>query len=125
MPFERDSLKSRFLSVDELQEWLRHELLNLDKEVNIRKEEATRFVGAYGRGELTPEEATDRYHLYQHRWFTPLDGHYAIKFDSDEALLAAIDRTRGRYVPLRELEQNRTRRSQKRENSGPETRGRD
>ncbi len=96
MAGDEPSSESSYLSPSDLRSWLVEEVKNTTKELQLRLAEAAAFVTAYGLGELTDsEEATERYHRYQHRWFQPLDGHQASFFQSDEDLLARIDTTRG------------------------------
>lgn len=66
--------ESNHLSVKDMQDWLSQELRDLDKARELRIKEATGFVEAYARGELTSREASERLTLYEDRWGEALPG---------------------------------------------------
>lgn len=56
------------LSPAEMRDWLRQEVRDLTKALELRVQDATEFVTSYGLGELTPTEAMDRLMKYTQRW---------------------------------------------------------
>jgi hypothetical protein len=97
------------MSVDEMRRWLAQELKDVDKARELRTKEATGFVEAYARGELTPDAASDRLMAYEDRWGEPLGVASALPHLSDEEILAIMDRGRAEAQSRMRLAQHRLR----------------
>jgi hypothetical protein len=95
MPNDITADRPAFLSPKEMQEWLLQELQDSTKAHELRVTSATEIATAYALGELTPEQAHERFVRHSVRWGEALPGTHAFKFSSDDQLLAAIDRVRG------------------------------
>jgi hypothetical protein len=118
MPDESLTEKYGHLSPQDLRNWLLHEIADSAKAHELRVKEATEFVTAYAVGELTPDQALERLFQYEHRWGESLPGTHAADDSKNEQILAAIDRTRGKFTPLRELNEDFQKRFGKREERG-------
>jgi hypothetical protein len=87
-----DEPEGDFMSVAEMREWFAQEQKDLDKARELRIKEATGFIEAYSRGELTPKEAMGRLIAYEDRWGEPLGVASAMPHVSDEEILAKMDK---------------------------------
>jgi hypothetical protein len=77
----------------QMREWLTDELRGLNKAVELRTKDATDFVTAYERGELTEEQMTARLDRYQSRWGdSPIRGVMVTDKMTDEEVLARLDK---------------------------------
>jgi hypothetical protein len=56
------------LTPDDMRNWLRQEVSELSKAMELRVQDATDFVTAYALGKLTPAQAQARLNRYQDRW---------------------------------------------------------
>ena len=65
---------SDFLSVKDMRETLEDEIHDVMKSAELRIREFSDFTAAYAAGELTPEQATDKYHRYMDKWGEALPG---------------------------------------------------
>jgi hypothetical protein len=75
------------------------ELHGLRKSVELRTKDATDFVTAYERGELTEEQMTARLDRYQSRWKdSPVRGVNVTEKMTDEEILAHLDKRRATAV---------------------------
>jgi len=82
------------MSVADMRQWFAQEQRDLDKARELRIKEATGFVEAYARGELTPEAAMKRLIAYEDRWGSPLGLASAYPHLSDEQILEIMDKAR-------------------------------
>jgi beta-galactosidase/beta-glucuronidase len=82
------------LSVREMQDWLKQELLDSSKAHALRAKEATEFVTKYAEGKMTPETAMQKLLDYEIRWGEALYGATAIPGKSDTEILREIDKAR-------------------------------
>jgi hypothetical protein len=79
-----------------MQGWLEREIADIHKAAELRIKDAERFVNAYARGELSPEEAEKRGYEYSERWGdSPLPGVFRSQGLSDDEILRLIDQARG------------------------------
>jgi outer membrane translocation and assembly module TamA len=88
--FERTGI----LSVRDLQNWMKQELLDSAKAHELRSKDATEFVTAYAEGKITPEQAQEALVQHDRRWGEALPGAMAIPGASDEEIVRAIDGAR-------------------------------
>jgi len=80
------------ISPPEMRRWLKEEIADLTKAMQLRVTEATALVTDYAAGKITPQEAKERLEKYDRRWGEALPGASASKGVTDEEILAAIDR---------------------------------
>ena len=92
-----------FLTPEEAQGWLKEEIRDSAKALELRVKEATTFVAEYAAGRLTPEEANDHLVRYDQRWGEALYGASAFPGCSDEEILKAIDKARDETLHTRKL----------------------
>lgn len=71
---EHHQMPNEFLSPQEMQDWLRQELKDLAKSVELRTTQAASFVIEYAMGKLTAEEADNHLQDYRNHWPEPLPG---------------------------------------------------
>jgi hypothetical protein len=109
---------SAFLTPKEIQQWLMQEILDSAKAHELRVRDATELATAYALGELTPEEAHERFLQYDNRWGESLPGTHAFKGSPDDQLLASVDKARGSYPPSRALRDRLQTRVTKKEDQG-------
>ena len=77
-----------------MQGWLEREIADIMKATELRIKDATKFVNAYARGEITADEAAKRNYQYSERWGEALPGILRSKGLSDEEILKRIDQVR-------------------------------
>jgi hypothetical protein len=87
----RKATEQEYLSPHNLRQWLRQEKADLAKATELRLKDATEFVTAYGAGQITPQEADQRFREYNRRWYEALPGTHATRSASDAEILAMID----------------------------------
>jgi hypothetical protein len=87
-----------YLSPKDMQGWMRQEIKDATKALELRIREATDFVSEYALGNLTPQEADERWSRYQHRWGEALPGATASEGLTDDEITRKIDQTRGDYT---------------------------
>lgn len=87
------------LSVTDMQSWLRQEIMDMTKASELRMKQATELVIAYAKGELTPEETSQRLFEYEQRWGAALRGATAGPHLLDDDILQRIDWTRKNFGP--------------------------
>ena len=92
-----------YLSAADMRDWLRQEIKDSAKAMDLRIREATDFVTAYSAGDITPEQADERQSRYYHRWGESLPGATVGEGISDEQILARIDSVSGPFETPREL----------------------
>jgi hypothetical protein len=88
--------ESDFLSAKKMEGWLRREIADAERALELRTRDAKDFVAAYSRGELSPEEAANRAHGYSVRWGDPLPGVPRSQGMTDEEILRRIDEARAK-----------------------------
>jgi hypothetical protein len=77
-----------------MQRWLEREIADITRAAELRIKDATRFVNAYARGEITSEKAAERGYQYSNRWGDALPGVPRSTGLSDEEILQTIDEAR-------------------------------
>jgi len=83
-------------SPEEMQGWLEREIADAARATELRIKEASSFVAAYTRGEISAGEAADRGYQYSCRWGEVLPGVWRSRGMTDEEILAKIDATRAK-----------------------------
>ena len=82
------------LTPDEMLDWLRREVIAVNKEAQLRVDDATKFVTEYARGSMSADEANDRFLRYGSRWGDALEGIHKVEGRTDQDILAEMDRAR-------------------------------
>lgn len=77
-----------------MQGWLEREIADIMRAAELRMKDATKFVNAYARGEITSEEAARRGYEYSNRWGDALPGVPRSTGLSDEEIVRTIDEAR-------------------------------
>jgi hypothetical protein len=77
-----------------MQGWLEREIADITRAAELRIKDASRFVNAYARGEITSEEAAKRGYEYSNRWGDALPGVPRSQGLSDQDILQTIDEAR-------------------------------
>jgi hypothetical protein len=83
-----------YLTVQDMQAWLRQELSDVAKATELRSRQAQALVNDYGAGKISSEVAEQRLSDYTRRWGEALPGTHASAGVPDDVLLAAIDESR-------------------------------
>lgn len=83
-----------YLTPDEMLDWLRREVIAVNKEAELRIRDATIIVTEYARGRISAEEADKRAAAYDLRWGDALRGVYAVEGKSDADILREMDADR-------------------------------
>ncbi len=79
------------LTPEEMREWLRQELADLTKAMELRVQDATDFVTGYALGKLSPEQAMKRLSTYEYRWGdSPIQGVITDPAMTNEAILRQL-----------------------------------
>jgi hypothetical protein len=78
--------QSDFLSPKEMQNWLLQEIRDSAKAHELRVNDATELATAYALGELTPEQAHERFIQHNTRWGEAIPGTYSGPRISDQAI---------------------------------------
>lgn len=86
--------ESEFPPPPGMQRWLEREISDIRKAAELRIKEATEFVDAYARGELSVNDAAHCSYEYENRWGEVLPGGFHCQGLSDQQILATIDETR-------------------------------
>jgi hypothetical protein len=94
MPEQKPPEGNDHLTVQETQSWLRQELSDLAKAMELRTRQAQALVNDYGAGKITPQAAEQLLSDYTRRWGEALPGTHASPSATDEMLLASIDEAR-------------------------------
>jgi len=89
-----DGEQEENMSLSDMRQWAEQELKDVAKAAELRAKEVDGIVNAYGAGQLTPQEATERHHQYEDRWGEALRGATMNEGLSDEAILARMDEVR-------------------------------
>ena len=92
-----------YLSPADMRDWLRQEIKDSAKALELRVREATDLVTAYSAGEITAEEADERQSRYHHRWGEALLGATVSQGITDEQILAKIDSVKRPFVTPRDI----------------------
>lgn len=87
------------LSVTDVQGWLRQEIMDITKAAELRMKQASEIVLAYAKGELTPEETSQRLFEYDERGVSALRGATAQTHLSDEEILQRMDWMQENFGP--------------------------
>jgi len=104
------------LSREEMQNWLRQELADLDRAVDLRTKEARDLVTTYAAGKISSREAQERFFKYNKRWPEALPGTHTVQGATDADILAEIDEARHPQFAERLIEKSK----QRPQKSGPE-----
>ena len=97
-----DSSNADFLSPKEIEKWLLQETRDSAKAHELRMKSAIELATGYILGELTPQQAHERFLQHGDRWGEALPGTHAFQNSTDDQLLAAIDRARSNaYTQIR------------------------
>jgi hypothetical protein len=88
--------ESDYPSAQRMQEWLAREIADIQKAAELRIKDATQFVNAYARAEITASEAESRGFRYAERWGDALPGVLRSQGLSDIEIIARIDEARDR-----------------------------
>lgn len=92
-PLETPDDPDRLQSPKDMRNWLHDEVWRVTKAAELQIKDATDFVTAYEAGDLTPEEADQRWGSYLRRWSeSPLEAINPNEGLTDEEILHAIDR---------------------------------
>jgi hypothetical protein len=94
MPDQKPLESNDHLTVQETQSWLRQELSDLAKAMELRTRQAQALVNDYGAGKISPQAAEQLLSDYTSRWGEALPGTHASASATDEMLLATIDEAR-------------------------------
>ena len=86
-----DEEKSDFPSPQEMEGWLQREIADIKRAAELRIKDATAFVTAYSKGEISQEEADERSYQYSRRWGEPIFGVFRSEGLSDEQVLKQLD----------------------------------
>jgi len=82
------------LTAKDLQNWLRQEVADSAKALELRLREATALVADYSQGKISPEDAAQKTYAFSRRWGDALPGTSAAPGRSDAEILEAIDKAR-------------------------------
>ena len=82
------------MTPEELKDWLAQEIRDSAKAHELRTKEVTEFVAAYSAGNISAEEAVERFRRYDKRWGEALYGVSAFPGTSDDEIVRAIDAAR-------------------------------
>lgn len=77
-----------------MQGWLEREIADSAKAMELRIKDASRFLSAYARGEISKDDAAERHDEYSCRWGEALPGVARSHGLTDEQILNRIDETR-------------------------------
>jgi hypothetical protein len=77
-----------------MKEWLASEIADVRRAAELRIKEATGFVTAYAKGEISAAEAAERCYEYECRWGEALPGVWRSQGVPDEVILQKIDEAR-------------------------------
>jgi hypothetical protein len=83
-----------FPSPKAMSSWLDQEIADIHKAAELRIRDATRFVTAYSRGDITPEETEQHNYAYSQRWGDVVPGVTRTEGLQDEEILKRLDETR-------------------------------
>jgi len=91
------------ITVSNMRKLLEEETLAVAKAAELRIREFSSFTNQYAAGELTPEQAADKYYRYREKWEDALPGFTKkIQGASDSEIMEAIEREAGPYTTLAE-----------------------
>jgi hypothetical protein len=93
-PKASGSSEPDFPSPQGMQGWLEREIADVTRAAELRIKDATRFVNAYARGEISADQAAERSYQYQNRWGDALPGVPRSAGLTDQQILERIDETR-------------------------------
>jgi hypothetical protein len=82
------------LTPQEMRNWLRQELRDVTKAAELRTNDAVDFVAAYSDGQLTQQQAMERFHTYTTRWGDAIRGVVTDPEMKDGEILARLDKAR-------------------------------
>ena len=82
------------MSVQDMKDWLTQEARDTEKARELRLREAHQLVNDYAAGKLDSDQAWERLQAYDRRWGDALFGAHSVPGQSDEAVLATIDKAR-------------------------------
>ena len=103
------------LTPDQMRNWLRQEIADLSKAMELRIRDATDFVTAYAVGEITAKEAAARLDGYLDRWGDDtIPGVKVTDRMTNEEIIQRSDKARSDLTTFSDKESKRTPRSQMR-----------
>lgn len=88
------SEKQDYPSPNDLLDWLRVEVKDVTRGAVLRVSEATDLVTAYAQGKIEADEATKRWHSYNHRWGDAIYGVASSEGKTDQEIYAEMDATK-------------------------------
>lgn len=94
MPNDETAGQAEPLSPKDMQKWLLQEVADSAKAHELRVKSATELATAYALGELTTEQAHERFLEHDRRWGEALPGTHVFKGSADEQIVASIDKAR-------------------------------
>jgi hypothetical protein len=89
-----ESEEGTFPSPKGMSSWLEREITDIQKAAELRIKDATRFVNAYARGEISKDEAEEHSYAYSQRWGDVLPGVMRTGGLKDEEILKTLDEVR-------------------------------
>ena len=97
-----------YFDANEMLGSLQHDTFAVSKEAELRIRDATAFVTAYARGEISPNEANDRMSRYNDRWSEALDGIPNPERMTDDQILGEMDRRWASYLRQERASERKT-----------------
>jgi len=92
--------ESDFPSPQEMEGWLQREIADIKRAAELRIKDATAFVTAYSKGQISQDEAGERSCQYSRRWGEPIFGVFRSEGLNDDELLKQLDDARKRTSSL-------------------------
>lgn len=86
-----DSTDKDHLKPEDLKRWLRQEVRDLTRVMEVRIVEATDFVAAYASGEITADEAMNRLSRYASRWGDAIPGIHVDELTTNDEIVKRRD----------------------------------
>jgi hypothetical protein len=94
---DQSDASAETISVRDMQMLLQDEIREVTKAAELRIREFADLATAYAAGQLTPQQATDRYIRYQDKWGEALPV-VNVKGMTDEEIHVALDRVAGPHM---------------------------
>lgn len=119
---EDDEEPEKFLPPKDIQSWARQQIKDAAKEFELRVKEVTSLAIAYSAGEITPDQAEERYSRYYHRWGDTLCGVSVGDDWPDDKIIAKIDASRDPFITPQDRRARRRRLSEQSPGEGGQSR---